>query len=148
MPIERDFLDGDGSLPILFRVSDTFEVWDGQMALVIDHLLNHMKVLTDLAEGPADLAVLDTLAKYPHYQLERDQIERAWPLSERSRAAIAERLIAECTALLKCLVTIAPIMQIDQADRSRVLEKVRARVPFMDYRYIDAPHLSDAHRED
>ena len=143
MPIQRDFLEGEGTPPILFRVSDTFEVWDGQVALVIDHLLNHLKVLTDLAEGPADQAVVDILANHPHYQ-----IDRRGQVTDATRDAVAKTLIDECTALLKCLATIAPIMRIDQADRSQILEITQEQVPFLDYHYVDAAYISDAQRED
>jgi hypothetical protein len=131
MPIDRDFLNGDGSLPILFHVSESFEVWDGQVALVIDHLLNHIKVLNGLAEGPADQTIVDVLSRYPHYQMgPQGYLEGA------SRETVAQLLIRECLVLLRCLARIAPIMEIDQAERSRLLEKVKARIPFLDYRYV------------
>jgi hypothetical protein len=57
-------------------------------------------------------------------------------------------LIKECLILLRCLVRIAPIMEIDQPDRSRLLEKVKARIPFLDYRYVGDKSISDARRED
>ena len=143
MSIERDFLNGDGSLPILFHVSESFEVWDGQTALVVDHLLNHIKVLNGLAEGPADQSIIDILSRRPHYQMnDQGYMEGA------SRERVAQILIKECLVLLRCLVRIAPIMEIDQADRSQVLEKVKARVPFLDYRYVGDKSVSDARRED
>ena len=143
MTIERDFLNGDGSLPILFHVSESFEVWDGQTALVIDHLLNHIKVLNGLAEGPADQSIIDSLSRHPHYQMNsQGYIEGA------SRESVSQILIKECLVLLRCLATIAPIMEIDQADRSQLLEKVKTRIPFLDYRYIGDKSTSDARRED
>jgi hypothetical protein len=143
MTIERDFLYGDGSLPILFHVSESFEVWDGQTALVIDHLLNHIKVLNGLAEGPADQSIIDILSRHPHYQMNgQGYMEGA------SRESVAQTLIKECLVLLRCLARIAPIMEIDQADRSRVLEQVKARIPFLDYRYVGDKSISDARRED
>jgi hypothetical protein len=143
MTIERDFLNGDGSLPILFHVSESFEVWDGQTALVIDHLLNHIKVLNGLAEGPADQSIIDILSRHPHYQMNgQGYMEGA------SRESVAQTLIKECLVLLRCLARIAPIMEIDQADRSRVLEQVKARIPFLDYRYVGDKSISDARRED
>ena len=143
MTIERDFLNGDGSLPILFHVSESFEVWDGQTALVIDHLLNHIKVLNGLAEGPADQSIIDILSQHPHYQMNgQGYMEGA------NRESVAQTLIKECLVLLRCLARIAPIMEIDQADRSRVLEQVKARIPFLDYRYVGDKSISDARRED
>ena len=143
MTIERDFLNGDGSLPILFHVNESFEVWDGQTALVIDHLLNHIKVLNGLAEGPADQSIIDILSRYPHYQMNgQGYIEGA------SRESVAQILIKECLVLLRCLAKIAPIMEIDQPDRSQLLEKVKARIPFLDYRYVGDKSISDARRED
>ena len=143
MTIERDFLNGDGSLPILFHVSESFEVWDGQTALVIDHLLNHIKVLNGLAEGPADQSIIDILSRHPHYQMNgQGYMEGA------NRESVAQTLIKECLVLLRCLARIAPIMEIDQADRSRVLEQVKARIPFLDYRYVGDKSISDARRED
>jgi hypothetical protein len=143
MTIERDFLNGDGTLPILFHVSESFEVWDGQVAVVIDHLLNHIKVLSGLAEGPADQSIIDLLSQYPHYQVNsQGYVEGA------SREMVAQILIQECVILLRCLSKIAPIMEIDQATRSRLLEKVKARVPFLDYHYVGDRSTSDARRED
>src|SRR5262245_50146213 len=121
MPIERDFLNGEGSLPILFQVTESFEVWDGQSALVIDHLLNHIKVLNGLAEGPADHSIIEVLARYPHYQMNEQGYEEG-----ANRETVAQTLIQECLILLRCLSKIAPIMEIDQAMRSRLLEKVKA----------------------
>jgi hypothetical protein len=143
MPIERDFLDGEGTLPILFHVSEDFEVWDGQIALILDHLLNHIKVLTTLAEGPVDQSVLDTLAAYPHYQIDRQRY-----LTGRTQAVATQTLIKECLTLLKCLATIAPIMEIEETKRTTFLEATRARVPFLDYHYVDGTYVSDARRED
>lgn len=143
MTIERDFLNGDGSLPILFHVSESFEVWDGQTALVIDHLLNHIKVLNGLAEGPADQSIIDTLSQYPHYQMDSQGY-----LEGASRESVSQVLIKECLILLRCLAKIAPIMEIDQADRSRLLEKVKTHIPFLDYRYVGDRSVSDARRED
>ena len=143
MTIERDFLNGDGSLPILFHVSESFEVWDGQTALVIDHLLNHIKVLNGLAEGPADQSIIDTLSQYPHYQMDSQGY-----LEGASRESVSQILIKECLILLRCLAKIAPIMEIDQADRSRLLEKVKTHIPFLDYRYVGDRSVSDARRED
>ena len=143
MSIERDFLNGDGSLPILFHVSESFEVWDGQTALVIDHLLNHLKVLNGLAEGPADQSIIDILSRHPHYQMNGQGY-----LEGASRESVAQILIKECLVLLRCLAKVAPIMEIDQADRSRLLEKVKTRIPFLDYRYVGDKSVSDARRED
>jgi hypothetical protein len=143
MPIERDFLDGDGTAPILFQVTESFEVWDGHVALVIDHLLNHLKVLNGLAEGPVDQRIIEALAQYPQYGM-----GPAGFLKGASRESVARTLMRECLILLKCLVRIAPIMEIDQPQRRRLLEAVRARVPFLDYHYIGDRSLSDANRED
>ncbi|MEM7345253.1 MAG: hypothetical protein AAF485_13525 [Chloroflexota bacterium] len=143
MSIARDFLDGNGTLPILFHVSERYEVWDGQAALIIDHLLNHIKVLNSLAEGPADQTVITALAKYPHYNIGNKSY-----LSETTRDRVSKQLIQECTLLLNCLAQIAPIMAIEQKQRNDLLEVVREQVPFIDYHYIDQPSLSDAKRED
>ena len=142
MAIERDFLDGDGTLPILFRVSETFEVWDGHVALLLDHLLNHIKTLSGLADGPADQSVLAVLAQYPHYRTDRRGF-----LEGASRESVARTLIEECLALLKCLSMIAPITEIEEPKRGQLLEAVRQRVPFLDYHYVDELSISDARRE-
>ena len=143
MSIERDFLNGTGDLPILFHVTETFQVWDGQVALVIDHLLNHIKVLNSLAEGPVDQTVLDALAQYSHYQLGPDRY-----LSKATREAVAQTLINECVVLLSCLAKIAPIMDVDAPQRNELLETVLSQVPFFDYHYIGDTSVSDARRED
>lgn len=95
MPIERDFLDGDGTAPILFYVTESFEVWDGPVALVIDHLLNHLKVLSGVAEGLADQSVVDILARYPHYG-----VDRAGFLAEATRESVSQTLMKECLILV------------------------------------------------
>lgn len=143
MPIERDFLEGEGTLPILFHISENYEVWDGQVAVVLDHLLNHIKVLTSLAEGPVDYSVIDVLAGYPQYQIDRQNY-----LSGRPQEVATHTLIAECLTLLKCLATIAPIMEINETERTTLLEATRARIPFLDYHYVDGAYISDAQRED
>ena len=143
MPIERDFLNGSGDLPILFHVTETFQVWDGQVALVIDHLLNHIKVLNGLAEGPVDQTVLDILSQYPQYDLGSKR-----HLTKATREAIAQTLIKECVILLGCLARIAPIMDIEAQQRNELLETVLTQVPFLDYHYIGDTSVSDAQRED
>lgn len=143
MTIKRDFLNGDGTLPILFHVSESFEVWDGQVAVVIDHLLNHIKVLSGVAEGPADQSIIDLLSQYPHYQVSSQDYGEGV-----NREMVARTLIQECVILLRCLSKIAPIMEVDQATRSRLLEKVKTRVPFLDYHYVGDKSVSDARRED
>jgi hypothetical protein len=144
MPIQRDFLNGDGTTPILFEVTESFEIWDGHVALTLDHLLNHIKALIGLAEGPVDQSVAEVLSRYPHYQMDRS----GYFLDGASRESVAQTLLKECLILLKCLTRIAPIMEIDQPDRTRVFEAVRARVPFLDYHYVGDASVSDARRED
>ncbi len=143
MSIERDFLNGSGDLPILFHVTETFQVWDGQVALVIDHLLNHIKTLNVLSEGPVDQSVVDVLTQHPHYELGPKKY-----LSPETRQTVADTLIDECILLLRCLTKIAPIMEIDAKKRTQILESVRAEVPFLDYRQTNDVSVSDAQRED
>ncbi len=143
MPIERDFLNGSGDLPILFHVTETFQVWDGQVALVIDHLLNHIKVLNSLAEGPVDQSVLEVLSQHSHYKLGTNRY-----LTKATRETVAQTLINECVVLLSCLAKIAPIMDVDAPQRNEFLEAVISRVPFFDYHYIGDTSVSDAKRED
>ncbi|MDX1521738.1 MAG: hypothetical protein R3264_08935 [Anaerolineae bacterium] len=130
MTIRRDFLDGGGTLPILFHVYEDYEVWDGQVALILDQLLNHIKVLTDVAEGPIDRAVVKTLADHPHYQVGSGNI-----LDEANRENVAAILVQECVTLLNCLVVIAPIMEIEQEERTHHFESTKAKVPFLNYQY-------------
>ena len=143
MSIERDFLNGLGDLPILFHVNETFQVWDGQTALVLDHLLNHIKALNSLAEGPVDPTVLDILAQHPHYNIGPERF-----LTKTDREAVAKILIKECVILLKCLSKIAPITDIEAHQQSKLLDVVWANVPFLDYHYISDTSKSDAGRED
>ncbi len=143
MPIERDFLDGNGTLPILFKVNETIEVWDGQVALIVDQLLNHIKVLTNLAEGPADESVFEALSRFPRYQTRRGGF-----INDATPESVSTTLIAECIVLLRCLVKVAPIMKVDQDERNQILEAIQAKIPFLDYHYIDSISISDAQRED
>ena len=124
-------------------MSDTIEVWDGQVSLVVDHLLNHIKVLAGVAEGPADQTVLDVLTKYPHYQVGRRQ-----HLLGPDRESVTQTLIEECVALLECLAKIAPVMEVEQAERTAILEATRAVIPFLDYHHLGDRYVSDAQRED
>ena len=143
MSIERDFLNGSGDLPILFHVSETFQVWDGQVALVLDHLLNHIKALNSLAEGPVDQSIIDVLSQHPHYKLGTQR-----HLSQAIREDVAQTLIEECVVLLNCLIKIAPIVDIDAFQRNEYLDTILLDIPFLDYHYIGDTSTSDARRED
>lgn len=144
MPIERRFLSNDITPPICFDVTDSFEVYYGQVAIVLDHLLNHIKVLKDFAEGPVAQSVVNTLSKYPHYRINThgDYQDGA------TRESVLKVIIDECVVLLECLSKIASILDLDEQQRNSLLEVAQTRVPFLDYRDTANAALSGAESEE
>ena len=144
MPIERHFWGNDIAPPIRFDITESFEVYDGQVAIVLDHLLNHIKVLKDFAEGPVAQSVVATLSKYPHYRINThgDYLDGA------THESVLKVILDECVVLLECLSKIASMLDLDEQQRNSLLEVAQTRVPFLDYRDTENVALSGGESED
>ena len=142
MPIKRHFLGEDDESPIIFHVTEEFEVYDGNAALVIDHLLNHLKALVGVADGMVDQSLVDILSKYPHYKIDSD----GYYSEGATQESVTKTVMDECVVLIDCLTKIVSAHEDEQ--RSKLLKTMRAKVPFLDYRYSEDTFPSDAEHDD
>ena len=138
MPVEANLHESDHGEFNIFHVFDTLEVYDGSLALAIDHLLNHIKVLVSTIYLPDD--------KNLPVAYERHPLLRKGSSEVRSRERI---LLADCIRLLDGLVEIARLAAYPETSaQARIeLEDLKASVPFLDYRYENDPYPSDRDRE-
>ncbi len=144
--------ESDVSLDV-FHVQEAIEVYDGVLALAIDHLLNHIKVLISVSYLPGSEDLEQALKRHP-------VLRRRLHLMKKDREALgipdidgrsAERiLLAECQRLLDGVNEIAHLAAYaETAEQARVeLESLRKDVPFLDYRYDNDPFPSDRDREE
>jgi hypothetical protein len=138
MPIKSDYFQTDqGSVP-LFHVFDTLEVYDGSLALVIDHLFNHIKVLVSTIYGPPDQNLMAAYEKHPLLRKGSNKVMT----NERV-------LLADCFRLLDGLVEIGRLTGYPENAQQAIheLEELKKAVPFLDYRYENDPYPSDKDRE-
>lgn len=138
MPIKSQLHEGDHGETRIFQIQENIEVYDGALALAIDHLLNHIKVLVSSAYLPADKNLVR--AKQGHPLLRKGSPE------VRSHDRI---LLADCIRLLDAVVEIAHLAAFPEttAQAALELEELQKQVPFLDYRYENDPDQSDADRE-
>ena len=138
MPIKSQLLEEDNRELRIFHIEEALEVYDGSLALAIDHLLNHIKVLISVAYLPGGDNLKEVLQKHP--LLRRGSKEKRSP--ERI-------LLADCIRLLDSLVEISHLASYPETIYQAVLEleELRKTVPFLDYRYEDDPFPSDSERE-
>ncbi len=138
MPINASFQETEHGEVNLFHVFDTLEVYDGSLALAIDHLLNHIKVLVSSVYLPEDQNLKIALQKHPLLRKGSPEI--------RSRERV---LLADCIRLLDGLVEIARLAAYPEtSEQARIeLEELKVSVPFLDYRYDNDPYPSDLDRE-
>ena len=117
---------------------DTLEVYDGSLALAIDHVINHIKVLVSTVYLPEDKNLLQAYQKHPLLRKGSSEV--------RSPERI---LLADCIRLLDGLVEIARLAAYPEtSDQARMeLVFLKAAVPFLDYRYENDPYPSDRDRE-
>lgn len=138
MPIRNlSTRDYDSNVRI-FKVMEEIEVYDGHLALLVDHLLNHIKVLVAIAHAPGGPNLAKAIQQHPLLK------NRA--LEVRSPERI---LLADCIRILDSLIEIAHLAA-DSENLKQVtfeLEELRKDVPFLDYRYEDDAFPSDAERE-
>jgi hypothetical protein len=138
MPIESSLHESEHGEVNIFHVFDTLEVYDGSLALAIDHIINHIKVLVSSVYLPEDKNLLQAYQNHPLLRKGSSEV--------RSRERI---LLADCIRLLDGLVEIARLAAYPEtADQARKeLEDLKASVPFLDYRYENDPYPSDRDRE-
>lgn len=138
MPIEASLHESEHGELNIFHVFDTLEVYDGSLALAIDHVINHIKVLVSTVYLPEDKNLLQAYQNHPLLRKGSSEV--------RSRERI---LLADCIRLLDGLVEIAKLAAYPEtSDQARKeLEDLKAAVPFLDYRYENDPFPSDRDRE-
>jgi hypothetical protein len=139
MPIHYHNQQNETGEARIFHVIENYEVYDGTLALAIDHLLNHIKMLISTAYLPAGENL--RLAKQRHPLLRKGSMD------VRSHDRI---LMADCIRLLDAVVEIAHLAAYPEttAQAAVELEELQKHVPFLDYRYDNDPYPSDAARED
>jgi hypothetical protein len=138
MPIKASFQETEHGEVNFFHVFDMLEVYDGSLALAIDHLLNHIKVLVSSVYLLEDQNLKIAFQKHPLLRKGSTEI--------RSRERV---LLADCIRLLDGLVEIARLAAYPEtSEQARIeLEELKASVPFLDYRYENDPYPSDLDRE-
>jgi len=132
----------------VFHVQESIEVYDGPLALAIDHLMNHIKVLISLAYLPSSQDLEQALKRHPIFrQFKTNESFYAPGKDGRTPDRI---LLTECQKLMEGVVEIAHLAAWPEtADQARVeLEALRRRVPFLDYRYDNDPFPSDSDHEE
>lgn len=122
----------------IFQVNEDIEVFDGHLALLVDHLLNHIKVLVAILHLPGGKNLKEALERHPLLKKEATDI--------RSPQRI---LMADCIRLLDSLVEVAHLSSYPENSKlvARELEDLQKTIPFLDYRYEDDPFPSDSERE-
>ncbi|HSM23450.1 MAG TPA: hypothetical protein VK856_01140 [Anaerolineaceae bacterium] len=138
MPIEASLHESEHGEVNIFHVFDTLEVYDGSLALAIDHLINHIKVLVSSVYLPEDKNLVQAYQKHP--------LLRKGSAEVRSRERV---LLADCIRLLDGLVEIASLAAYPETipQARKELEELKSAVPFLDYRYENDPYPSDLDRE-
>ncbi len=138
MPIHSHSHQSEDHETRIFHIVENYEVYDGSLALAVDHLLNHIKVLISTAYLPMGENL--NRAKQGHPLLRKGSAEM------RSHDRI---LLADCMRLLDAVVEIAHLVAYPEtaAQAAKELEEVQKQIPFLDYRYDNDPYASDADRE-
>jgi hypothetical protein len=160
MPITRispeEDADNDIALDV-FQIQEAIEVYDGALALAVDHLLNHIKVMVSLAYLPASEDLDQALNRHPLlrrklHQLKKDrQASGESPnLPEIDGRSLDRVLLGECQRLLDGVREIAHLAAWPETagQAEAELEQLRREVPFLDYRYDNDPFPSDRDHEE
>lgn len=132
----------------IFHVHENIEVYDGPLALAIDHLMNHIKVLISLAYLPGTRDLTKALRRHPNFKKFKPDEPFFAPGND---GRMPDRiLLSECQKLLEGVVEIAHLAAWPEtAGQARSeLEALQRRVPFLDYRYDNDPFPSDADHEE
>lgn len=141
--------ENDVSLDV-FHVREAIEVYDGALALAVDHLLNHIKVLISQVYLPGSADLQQALARHPALQRKKKDRDLLFPHMDKHGRTADRVLLAECQRLLDSVLEIARLAAWPEtAQQARIeLEQLRTDVPFLDYRYDNDPYPSDKDHED
>jgi hypothetical protein len=151
MPIIRRSADGEQESGIsldVFHVQEAIEVYDGPLALAIDHLMNHIKTLISLAYLPGSEDLEKALKRHP--VLRRRRNEQAYYAPSLDGRAPDRILLSECQRLLDGVLEIAHLAAYPETASQALVEldALRKEVPFLDYRYDNDPFPSDGDHEE
>ncbi|NLG97001.1 MAG: hypothetical protein GX491_06530 [Chloroflexi bacterium] len=154
MPIQRftpevsKDQDSDVALNV-FHIQEAIEVYDGALALAIDHLLNHIKVLVSLAYLPGSSDLEQALSRHPVLRRWKKKNGSFFPDATDGRSP-DRVLLAECQRLLDGVLEMAHLAAWPETNEEArlVLEQLQQEVPFLDYRYDNDPFPSDKDREE
>jgi len=151
MPITRISPDENAESDLaldVFHIQEAIEVYDGTLALAIDHLLNHIKVLVSMAYLPGSSDLQQALSRHPQLRREgrKDAPLQAAGLNGRAADRV---LLAECERLLDSVRKIAHLAAWPETAQlaQEELARLQREVPFLDYRYDNDPFPSDRDRE-
>jgi hypothetical protein len=151
MPITRVSADPNNEHDLsldVFQVQEAIEVYDGTLALAVDHLLNHIKILVSQAYLPGSSDLQQALSRHPVLKHHiTDQGRPHGGLNGRS----AERvLLTECQRLLDSVLEIARLTAWPETAQLAQVElgTIQEEVPFLDYRYDNDPFPSDRDHEE
>lgn len=138
MPIHTHHSQEENHETRIFHIVENYEVYDGALALAVDHLLNHLKVLISTAYLPDGENLKRAKQRHP--------LLRKGSMEIRSHDRI---LLADCIRLLDAVVEIAHLAAYPEtaAHAAKELEDLQKQIPFLDYRYDNDPYASDADRE-
>jgi hypothetical protein len=158
MPITRITPEPDAEIENevnldVFHVQEAFEVYDGVLALAIDHLLNHVKVLISLAYLPGSEDLQRALKRHPLLRRKLRQLKQdqdASDLTDIDGRSVDRVVLAECQRLLDGVLEIAHLTAWPETTEQAQdeLEILRREVPFLDYRYDNDPFPSDRDHEE
>lgn len=139
--------DGDVSLDV-FHVQEAIEVYDGALALAVDHLFNHIKALISMAYLPGSQDLQVALKRHP--VLRNMKAEQVFYTPEANGRSADRILLAECQRLLDGVLEIAHLSAWPETtgQAQEELEAMRKAVPFLDYRYDNDPFPSDRDHEE
>jgi hypothetical protein len=151
MPITRVSPEGEENNEEItldvFHIQENIEVYDGTLALAIDHLMNHIKTLISLAYLPGSKDLDEALKRHPRLRrIVKDQSYSQPVINGRTPEAV---LLSECQRLLQGALHIAQLASWPESvGQARAeFEVLRREIPFLDFRYDNDPFPSDAERE-
>lgn len=132
----------------VFHVHENIEVYNGPLALAIDHLMNHIKVLISLAYLPGGQDLEKALKRHPI--LSELKTNTSFHTPGKDGRTPDRVMLTECQKLLEGVVEIAHLAAWPEtAGQARVeLDSLQRRMPFLDYRYENDPFPSDSDHEE
>jgi hypothetical protein len=151
MPIRRitprTNREQDFSLDV-FHVQEAIEVYDGSLALAIDHLLNHIKTLISVAYLPGSADLEQALKRHPEIRAIDDR--QPFSVPEIHGRTVDRVLLQECQRLLDGVLEIARLAAWPETagQAQKELDELQKAVPFLDYRYDNDPFPSDRDHEE